>query len=109
MQCFEADPSNRPSALELVEAAEDVRFNLQRVPRDDKVMQLAEESIAVEPNSDAEIGKAALDSRNTSKHDLLTVIENKDNQLSEIQPKSSDFESEIGKQQEQRPLPTKFR
>ena len=33
MQCFEAVPENRPTALEIIETAEDVRFNLQRVTK----------------------------------------------------------------------------
>ena len=33
MECFEANPGNRPSALELTETIENVRFNLQRVSK----------------------------------------------------------------------------
>ena len=33
MQCFEAKPGNRPSALELIETVENVRFNLQRMSK----------------------------------------------------------------------------
>ena len=36
MQCFEADPGNRPTALEFIEAAENVRFNMQRVTKTEK-------------------------------------------------------------------------
>ena len=33
MQCFEANPGNRPSALEFLEAADDIRFKMQRVSK----------------------------------------------------------------------------
>ena len=30
MQCFEANPANRPDALEILESVESVKFNVQR-------------------------------------------------------------------------------
>ena len=33
MQCFEAVPENRPTALKFIETADDVRFNMQRVTK----------------------------------------------------------------------------
>ena len=51
MQCFEADPGNRPSALEFVEAADDIRFKLQQksqteqAKRPEKANQSESESV----------------------------------------------------------------